>query len=137
MDNDITHAHVYLKSHDDINLLSLEENLRSMIAGNYPPASASASSRQQMFLTGYLNRSNPTGCKDHDCSGTKGAGTGEDNSNLADDCNAHPNAMTSPLPLGENIVLGYSPRNFSSTRSTTIIFTDSFGRRLTSTRSAD
>jgi hypothetical protein len=55
---DINHAHVYLKSHDDISLM-LVENLRSVVAGtSYPPARISFEP-PPMFLTRIFESQQP------------------------------------------------------------------------------
>ena len=109
MDNDITHAHVYLKSHDNMSLVSLRESLRSMVAGGYPLARISFEPAANVFDRIFESQQPPLVAKITTVRGQRVPEVEKITDIFRMISNAHPDAITSPLPLGENIVLGVRP----------------------------
>ena len=109
MDNDITHAHVYLRSHDDISLISLREKLTSMVSGRFPLARINFEPAANVFDQIFESQQPPLVAKITTVRGQRVPEVERITEISRKIGNAHPEAVTSPLPLGENILLGVRP----------------------------
>ncbi len=109
MDIDISHAHVYLKSHDPASLIELVDMLRSLVAENYPGARISFEPPANVFDRIFESQQPPLVAKITSVRGQRVPEVAKITGVARMIANAHPGAEISPLPLGENIVLGIRP----------------------------
>lgn len=109
MDIDISHAHVYLKSHDPASLIELVDMLRALVAENYPGARISFEPPANVFDRIFESQQPPLVAKITSVRGQRVPEVAKITGVARMIANAHPGAEISPLPLGENIVLGIRP----------------------------
>ncbi len=111
MDIDISHAHVYLKSHDPESLSALIDELRSVVAEQHPLARISFEPPANVFDRIFESRQPPLVAKITSVRGQRMPEVEKITSLGRMIADAHPGAEISPLPLAENIVLGVKPDN--------------------------
>ena len=109
MDIDISHAHVYLKSHDPASLIELVDGLRSLVAQNYPGARISFGPPANVFEKIFESQQPPLVARITSVRGQRVPEVAKITGVARMIANAHRGAEISPLPLGENIVLGIRP----------------------------
>ncbi len=109
MDIDISHAHVYLKSHDPASLIELVDRLRTLVAENYPGARISFEPPANVFDRIFESQQPPLVARIMSVRGQRVPEVSKISGVTKMIANAHPGAEISPLPLGENIVLGIRP----------------------------
>ncbi len=109
MDIDITHAHVYLKSHNTLTLEKLKENLRTMTGERFPLARISFEPAENIFDRIFESQQPPLVARVTTMRGRRMPEVERIRAINDSIRKAHPGAEISPLPLGENIVLSTIP----------------------------
>ena len=109
MDNDINHAHIYLKSHNHQSLAILRDNLQSLATGRYPMARVSFEPPANVFDQIFESQQPPLVAKITTVRGQRVPEVEKISSIGRVIAHSHPGAEINPLPLGENIVLGVHP----------------------------
>ena len=109
MDIDISHARVYLKSHDLKSLSELVDNLGYLAAEKFPAARISFEPPVNVFERIFESQQPPLVAKITSVRGQRVPEVGKITAIGRMISDAHPGAEVSPLPLGENIVLGVRP----------------------------
>ncbi len=109
IDNDITHAYVYLKSHDQQSLSALRENILATVASRYPLARIGFEPATNVFDKIFESQQPPLVAKITSVQGQRVPEVKKIRHIGRMIAGAHPDAEINPLPLGENIVLGVYP----------------------------
>ncbi len=109
IDNDMTHAYVYLKSHDQQSLSALRDNLHATVASRYPLARIGFEPATNVFDKIFESQQPPLVAKITSIQGQRVPEVQKIRNIERMIANAHPDAAIDPLPLGENIILGVHP----------------------------